>query len=56
MGINPRYPLHCRRATPPVPARLLEHDEFSSKIHPAPSFYLGMVFSENRYPLFQAAP
>ena len=31
----------------------LEPDDFSSNRHPAPSFCLSMIFSENRYPLFR---
>src|ERR1700704_1806034 len=32
---------------------VLERDDFSSKRHPALSFCLSMIFSENRYPLFR---
>src|SRR5258705_10202218 len=32
---------------------LLERDDFSSNRHPALSFCLSMIFSENRYPLFR---
>ena len=31
----------------------LERDDFSSNRHPALSFCLSMIFSENRYPLFR---
>jgi hypothetical protein len=31
----------------------LEQDDFSSNRHPALSFCLSMIFSENRYPLFR---
>jgi hypothetical protein len=31
----------------------LERDDFSSSRHPAQSFCLSMIFSENRYPLFR---
>src|SRR5882724_12099355 len=31
---------------------ILERDDFSSNHHPALSFCLSMIFSENRYPLF----
>jgi hypothetical protein len=31
----------------------LEQDDFSSIRHPALSFCLSMIFSENRYPLFR---
>jgi hypothetical protein len=31
----------------------LERDDFSSKRHPALSFCLSMIFSENRYTLFR---
>jgi hypothetical protein len=31
----------------------LERGDFSSNRHPALSFCLGMIFSENRYPLFR---
>jgi hypothetical protein len=31
----------------------LERDDFSSIRHPALSFCLSMIFSENRYPLFR---
>src|SRR5882672_5431194 len=34
-------------------ARRLERDDFSSNRHPALSFCLSMIFSENRYPLFR---
>ena len=34
--------------------RLLARDDFSSNRHPALSFCLSMIFSENRYPLFHA--
>jgi hypothetical protein len=34
-------------------AKPLEQDDFSSNRHPALSFYLSMIFSENRYPLFR---
>jgi hypothetical protein len=37
------------RATPED----LEQDDFSSNRHPALSFCLNMIFSENRYPLFR---
>ena len=30
-----------------------ERDDFSSNRHPALSFCLSMIFSENRYPLFR---
>jgi hypothetical protein len=30
----------------------LERDDFSSNRHPALTFCWGMIFSENRYPLF----
>jgi hypothetical protein len=30
----------------------IERDDFSSNRHPAPSFDLSMIFSENRCPLF----
>jgi len=33
--------------------RRLERDDFSSNRHPALSFCLSMIFSENRYPLFR---
>src|SRR6266849_3932664 len=32
---------------------MLERDDFSSNRHPALSFCLSMIFSENRYPLFR---
>jgi hypothetical protein len=32
---------------------VLERDDFSSNRHPALSFCLSMIFSENRYPLFR---
>src|SRR5882762_3211893 len=32
---------------------VLERDDISSNRHPAPSFCLSMIFSENRYPLFR---
>jgi len=32
--------------------RSIERDDFSSNRHPALSFCLSMIFSENRYPLF----
>ncbi|HXL29220.1 MAG TPA: hypothetical protein VN968_08015, partial [Bradyrhizobium sp.] len=32
---------------------ILERDDFSSDRHPALSFCLSMIFSENRYPLFR---
>ena len=32
---------------------MLERDDFSSNRHPALSFCLRMIFSENRYPLFR---
>jgi hypothetical protein len=31
----------------------LERDDFSSNRHPALSFCLSMIFSENQYPLFR---
>ena len=34
-------------------SRWLERDDFSSNRHRALSFYLSMIFSENRYPLFR---
>jgi hypothetical protein len=33
--------------------RTLERDDFSSNRHPALSFCLSMIFSENRFPLFR---
>jgi hypothetical protein len=33
-------------------ARPLERDDFSSSRHPALPVCLGMIFSENRWPLF----
>jgi len=42
------------RASAPTPLTLtLERDDFSSNRHPALSFCLSMIFSENRYPLFR---
>jgi hypothetical protein len=36
-----------------LPLRMpLERDDFSSNRHPALTFCWGMIFSENRYPLF----
>jgi hypothetical protein len=32
---------------------VLEQDDFSSNRHPALSFCLSMIFSENRFPLFR---
>ena len=37
----------------PVAAHFLERDDVSSNRHPALSFCLSMIFSENRYPLFR---
>jgi hypothetical protein len=34
----------------------LERDDFSSNRHPALSFCLSMILSENRYPLFRITP
>jgi hypothetical protein len=34
-------------------ADCLEQDDFSSIRHPALSFCLSMIFSENRFPLFR---
>src|SRR5882724_10058374 len=34
----------------------LERNDFSSNRHPALSFCLSMIFSENRYPLFRIMP
>jgi hypothetical protein len=31
----------------------IERDDFSSNRHPALSFCLSMIFSENRFPLFR---
>src|SRR5882724_3362383 len=40
----------CRNSGPGL---CLARDDFSSNRHPAPSFCLSMIFSENRYPLFR---
>jgi hypothetical protein len=53
----------CKVSAPPGldlhvmnPARdylFLDRDDFSSNRHPALSFCLSMIFSENRFPLFR---
>jgi hypothetical protein len=40
----------CTTAKPEPVLPSLERDDFSSKSHPAPSFDLSMILSENRYP------
>src|SRR5882762_5401720 len=41
----------CNRRSPRV--RNLERDDFSSNRHPALAYCWSMIFSENRYPLFE---
>src|ERR1700723_780376 len=36
-----------------IPGRAPDRDDFSSNRHPALSFCLSMIFSENRFPLFR---
>jgi hypothetical protein len=43
----------ARQRIDPIERRVLERDDFSSNRHPALSFCLSMIFSENRYTLFR---
>src|SRR6266481_8937470 len=45
---------HASKMARQVPPRAwLERDDFSANRHPALSFCLSMIFSENRFPLFR---
>jgi len=41
------------KSAKPPSLSMLERDDFSSNRHPALSFCLSMIFSENRFPLFR---
>src|ERR1700674_3501940 len=52
-SFHPKLESQPSQSGNPDSQQALERDDFSSNRHPALSFCLSMIFSENRYPLFR---